>query len=122
MARLASSQAALDDGELMERARAKAGGNAELAAKLGVDQTSTSRWGRVRPIPRKYRSTIEDYLVGAPAIALPQDSVYLGILHGLRAQLFHAIESIDRVIEKDATASRQRANPAPVARRTTPTR
>jgi hypothetical protein len=104
VAKLARRQAVLDDGDLMERARAKAGGNLQLAERLGLDQSSTSRWGRVRPIPRKYRSTIEDYVAGSPAAVPSSELLYVGLLRGLRAQLLHAIESIDRAISEPKTS------------------
>lgn len=50
------------DRELVEKAKEKAGGNAELARIVHVDESTTSKWGQTRPIPRHARTWLLQYI------------------------------------------------------------
>jgi hypothetical protein len=89
----------LRDGELMEQARRKAGSKAALAAAFGVSQSSTSRWGRERGIPRHMRPRIEAYVGGRPVLEMePVAPTTANPLLELRRLLHQALGVIDQTL------------------------
>jgi hypothetical protein len=51
------------DRQLAAAAKKKAGGPGKLAELLGLGKSAVSGWGRIRPIPRNTRKTLENYVV-----------------------------------------------------------
>jgi hypothetical protein len=62
MARKTSGRISKEDAELAKAAKEKAGGPAALAKMFGVTSPAASEWGRIRPIPRHLKRSLEEFV------------------------------------------------------------
>ena len=61
MVRKTSGRISKEDIELAKAAKEKAGGPTALAKMFGVTSPAASEWGRIRPIPRHVRRSLEEF-------------------------------------------------------------
>jgi len=71
MAKKTSGRISKEDAELAKAAKEKAGGPKALAKMFGVTSPAASEWGRIRPIPRHVKRSLEEY-VGLRASAVAE--------------------------------------------------
>jgi hypothetical protein len=57
-----SGKISKEDAELARAAKEKAGGPAALAKMFGVTSPAASEWGRIRPIPRHLKRSLEEFV------------------------------------------------------------
>jgi hypothetical protein len=62
MAGKTSGRISKEDAELAKAAKEKAGGPTALAKMFGVTSPAASEWGRIRPIPRHVKRSLEEFV------------------------------------------------------------